>query len=233
MSEIVTYRCAEGVATITMDDGKVNAVSPTLQAGLQAALGRAEADGAVVVLRGRDGMFSAGFDLGVLGQGGDAAIEMVMGGWVLAKRLLSFPRPVVIACTGHAVAMGAFLTLTADHRVATTRRAKFATNEVAIGMTMPHTAILLMRNRLTPAACDRAMLLAETFTPEGALAAGFVDELVDPEQFEDHLATLSTRLATLDAAAHRRSKERARAGLLAAIDEAMAQDRADLERVFA
>ena len=167
---IVTYGCADGVATITLDDGKVNAVSPTLQAGLHDALDRAEADGAVVVLRGRDGMFSAGFDLGVLAQGGDPAIEMVMGGWVLARRLLSFPRPVVLACTGHAVAMGAFLLLTGDHRVATTRRAKFATNEVAIGMTLPHTAILLMRNRLTPAACDRAMLLAETFTPEGALA---------------------------------------------------------------
>ena len=233
VTRIVTYRCADGVATITLDDGKVNAVSPALQAGLHAALDEAEADGTVAVLRGRDGMFSAGFDLGVLAQGGDAAIEMVMGGWVLARRLLSFPRPVVMACTGHAVAMGAFLLLTADHRVATTRRAKFATNEVAIGMTMPHTAILLMRNRLTPAACDRAMLLAETFTPEGALAAGFVDELVDPEQFEDHVAALGARLASLDVAAHRRSKERARAGLLAAIDEAMLRDRADLEQVFA
>lgn len=232
VTDIVTYRCADGVATITMDDGKVNAVSPTLQAGLHAALDSAAADGAVVVLRGRDGAFSAGFDLEVLGRGGDEAIEMVMGGWVLARRLLAFPRPVVIVCTGHAVAMGAFLTLTADHRVATTRRAKFATNEVAIGMTMPHTAILLMRNRLAPAACDRAMLLAETFTPEGAVTAGFVDELVAPEQLDDHLTALGARLVALDVAAHRRSKERARAGLLAAIDAAMEQDRADLELVF-
>lgn len=232
VTDIVSYGYVDGVATITMDDGKVNAVSPTLQAGLHVALDRAEADGAVVVLRGRDGAFSAGFDLEVLGRGGEAAIEMVMGGWVLARRLLAFPRPVVIACTGHAVAMGAFLTMTADHRVATTRRAKFATNEVAIGMTMPHTAILLMRHRLTPAACDRAMLLAETFTPQGAMAAGFVDELVEPDELDGHLAALGTRLAALDAAAHRRSKERARAGLLSAIDTAMEQDRADLEQVF-
>jgi enoyl-CoA hydratase len=232
VTDIVSYGCVDGVATITMDDGKVNAVSPTLQAGLHAALDRAEADAVVIVLRGRDGAFSAGFDLDVLGRGGGEAIAMVMGGWLLSRRLLAFPRPVVIACTGHAVAMGAFLTLTADHRVGTTRRAKFATNEVAIGMTMPHTAILLMRHRLTPAACERAMLLAETFTPEGAVAAGFVDELVDPEQLDDHLATLGARLASLDVAAHRRTKERARAALLAAIDDAMVHDRADLERVF-
>lgn len=229
---IVSYALVDGVATITMDDGKVNAVSPTLQAGVHGALDRAEADGAVVVLRGRDGAFSAGFDLEVLGRGGEDAIGMVMGGFALARRLLAFPRPVVIACTGHAVAMGAFLTMTGDHRVATTRPAKFATNEVAIGMTMPHTAILLMRQRLTPAACERAMLLAETFTPEGALAAGFVDELVAPEQLDAHLAALGSRLTRLDPTAHRRSKERGRAALLAEIDAAMVRDRAELERVF-
>ena len=90
---LVNYHLDDVVATITMDDGKVNALSPAMQAELNKALDQAEADGAVVVLSGRDGVFSAGFDLGVMRGGGDEAVSMVRGGFDLAHRLLSFPTP--------------------------------------------------------------------------------------------------------------------------------------------
>lgn len=232
MDQRVTNSIVDGVATITLDDGRANTLSPEMQAGINAALDEAEAAGAVVVLRGREGRFSAGFDLGVLSAGGQPAVDMVVGGFRLARRLVSFPRPVIVACTGHAIAMGAFLLLATDLRVATTEPAKFATNEVAIGMTMPHTAIALMQFRLAPAARERAMLLAETFTPEGAVAAGFVDELVVPEEFDRHVAEVAARLAALDARAHRSSKLRSRAALLAQLDTAIDTDREELESIF-
>jgi enoyl-CoA hydratase len=94
------------VATITLDDGKVNVMSLAMQAEIHAALDRAESDRAVVVLTGRDGVLSAGFDLQVLSAGGSAAASMVIGGFELAARVLAFLRPVVVACTGHAIAMG-------------------------------------------------------------------------------------------------------------------------------
>src|SRR3954468_10810787 len=108
---LVTDRIEDAIATITMDDGKRNALSPAMLAELNAALDRAEAARALVVLTGRDGVFSAGFDLRVLGNAGADAAGMVRTGFELAARLLAFPTPTVVACTGHAIAMGAFLVL--------------------------------------------------------------------------------------------------------------------------
>ena len=108
---LVTYRLDGAVATITMDDGRVNALASPMLEELNAGLDRAEADAMVVVLAGRTGVFSAGFDLSVLMGGGPDALAMLRGGFELAHRLLSFPKPVLIACTGHAIAMGSFLLL--------------------------------------------------------------------------------------------------------------------------
>src|SRR5712671_4161796 len=106
MGALVTYSFEDAIATITMDDGKVNALSLAMLTELGEAFDHAEADGAVVVLTGREGRFSAGFDLGVLRAGGDDAWAMLRAGFELSARLLAFPTPVVIACPGHAIAMG-------------------------------------------------------------------------------------------------------------------------------
>ncbi len=175
MGALVSYQLAEAgdpVATVTMDDGKVNALSPALQAELHAALDQAQADGAVVVVAGRDGVFSAGFDLDTLNAGGPEAIAMVEGGFELAARVLAFPAPVVMACTGHAVAMGVFLLLSGDYRVGASGPYRLQANEVAIGLTLPHAAVEVLRQRLTPAAFDRAAILAEAFGPTRARPPG-------------------------------------------------------------
>src|SRR5262245_28024313 len=108
MRTLVTYDLSDSIATITLDDGKRNALSLDVFSQLAAALDRAEADRAVVVLTGREGVFSAGFDLRTLGAGGAGASTLVLTGFELAARILAFPTPVVVACTGHALAMGAF-----------------------------------------------------------------------------------------------------------------------------
>src|SRR5260370_24473285 len=137
---MISYRLDDTIATITIDDGKVNALSLTVLTDLNAALDRAEQDQAVVVLAGREGVFSAGFDLPVLRGGGPDALAMLRAGFETAARLLAFPRPVVIACTGHAVAMGVFLLLCGDYRVGATGPYQISANEVAIGLTMPRAA---------------------------------------------------------------------------------------------
>src|SRR5215468_869589 len=178
MGRGICYTLADGVATITMDDGKVNALSPHMLGELNAALDRAQADEAAVVLTGRSGLFSAGFDLAVLRAGGPAAAAMVRSGFELAARLLGFPAPVLAACSGHAVAMGAFLLLAADYRIGVAGPFRITANEVAIGVTMPQAAIELCQARLAPAAFSRAVMLAEVFSPEDAAAAGFLDQVV-------------------------------------------------------
>jgi enoyl-CoA hydratase len=216
----VRYANADGVATVTMDDGKANALSPSMLAAVNEALDRAEREGAgAVVLAGRPGRFSAGFDLSVLRGGGSDAEDMVRAGFALAARLFGFPRPVVVACTGHAVAMGSFLLCAADHRIGAAGDFKIQANEVAIGITMPYAALALMRYRLTPAAFDRAVGLSAIFTPTAAITAGWLDEIVDVEAVVGCAQSVAASVVGLDARAHAASKQRARAAALAEVRE--------------
>lgn len=224
MDALVTYRLRDSVATITMDDGKVNALSLAMLAELGTALDRAAADRAVVVLTGREGVFSAGFDLPVLRGGGTAAAELLHAGFDLAARLLAFPAPVLVACPGHAVAMGVFLVLSGDYRIGVRGPYKLTANEVAIGMTVPQAAMEICRQRLTPACFNRAVVLAEVFAPEDAVAAGFLDRVVPAAELAEAAAEAAAGLARLDLDAHAATKLRARRLSGTALREAIDSD---------
>ena len=179
---------------------------------------------AVVVFTGRPGRFSGGFDLGVIRSGGSDAADMLNAGFELAERLLSFPRPVVVASTGHSIAMGAFLLLSGDYRIGVRGAFKIMANEVAIGMTMPLTAIEICRQRLAPAHFERAVLLAEAYAPDDAVAAGFLDRVVEESELQQAAAEHALALTALDATAHRYSKLRARREMLVALRTAIEAD---------
>jgi len=228
VSSIVSYRFGDGVAEIAMDDGKANALSNEMFAALNEAFDRAEADGAVVVLSGREGRFSAGFDLNTLSAGGTAAVDMLRAGFELSYRMLSFPRPVVVACTGHAIAMGVFVLLSGDYRVGADGPFKITANEVMIGLTMPHAAVEICRQRLTPAHYNRAMLLAEVYSPAGAVEAGFLDRVVDPGDVTKAAGDTARSFLDLNAAAHTGTKLRAREQSLTALRAAIEADDAQL-----
>ncbi len=222
MSDLTTYELDDRIATITMDDGKVNAFSiPMLQA-LHAAFDRAEQDDAVVLLTGREGYFSAGFDLKVFASGDvERVIEMLRLGATLTERILSFKTPVLAACNGHAVAAGSFVLLAADLRIGTEGPFRIGLNEVKIGLTMPWFAIELARQRLEPAAFSRAVVTANMYDPGEALAAGFLDRVVTASELRAASLAEAAELAGLNAAAHTATKLRARKGSLAAIRSAI------------
>jgi enoyl-CoA hydratase len=222
MASLVDVQREGSVTTITMDDGKVNVLSPAMLEELGAGLDAAEAAKTAVVLAGREGKFSGGFDLAVLRAGGSDAVAMLRGGFELSYRLLSFPTPVVIACTGHTVAMGVFLLLSGDYRIGGAGPYKVIANEVAIGLTMPDTAIEICRQRLTPAAFTRAVILAEAFTmDDAAVQAGFLDRVVPAAELHEQAQTTAAALAELDPAAHAGSKLHARAPALQALRAAI------------
>lgn len=216
-----------GIATIKLDDGDKNLISPQMLRELNHGLDQAEQAGAVVVITGRDNIFSAGFDLKVLKTGVLDTFEMLMGGFGLSLRLLSFPTPVVIACNGHAIAMGSFMLLSGDYRIGVEGDFKIVANEVAIGLTMPYSAVEICRQRLKPAYFDRAVLLSETFKPATALDAGFFDAVVPQSQLESHVMKLARQLTELDLTAHRLSKLRMRKKMLTTLKRALLQDRLD------
>jgi enoyl-CoA hydratase len=214
MMKFVRYDLQERVATIRLDDGKRNALSPEVLREIYQAFDQAESDGATVILTGREEVFSAGFDLKVMKRGGFDALRMLRLGYSLTARVMRYPHPLIVACTGHSLAMGVFLMLSADYVLGSRGDFKIAANEVAIGMTMPRVAAATLQNRLNPAAFQRAVTLAEYFDPQSALEAGFFDELVDPAEVLSRAQALATRSLDLDAHAHKVSKRRIREKLV-------------------
>ena len=117
MSDTVTYRLENNIATITMDDGKANVLSTSMIEQINNAFNQAESDGAIVVFTGREGIFSGGFNLNEMQSSQQHAMALTSKGSKLARRILSFPTPVIALSTGHTIAMGAFLMLACDYRM--------------------------------------------------------------------------------------------------------------------
>jgi enoyl-CoA hydratase len=213
-SDAVSYELNDAVATIRIDDGKRNALSPDILEALYAAFDRARDDGAAVILTGRETVFSAGFDLNVMKKGGTNALRMLRAGYGLTAHVMAHPHPVVVACNGHAMAMGVFLMLSADYIVGSRGDFRIAANEVAIGLPMPRVAAAMLEHRLAPAAYQRAVTLSEFFDVDSALKAGFFDDLVDPELLMERAADHMALFRKLPAGAHAAAKKRIRAALI-------------------
>lgn len=224
MNELVDYRFEDGIATLTLNNGKVNAISPEVIAAFNDALDQAVQARAVVIITGQPGILSAGYDLKVMTSSPQNAISLVTQGSTLARRLLSHPFPVVVACPGHAVAKGAFLLLSADYRIGVEGPFHIGLNEVQIGMTMHHAGIELARDRLGRAAFERSVIGAEMFDPAGALQAGFLDQIVAPEQLQAAALAAAQRLQKLNMKAHAKTKLKARRTFLETLDEAILLD---------
>ena len=221
MAELATYELEGRVATIAMDDGKVNALSIEMLKEVHAALDQAERDEAVVVLTGREKFFSAGFDLKVFSERPGEIVEMLTLGARLSERILSFPTPVLVACSGHAIAAGTFAALAADLRIGVDGPFKLGLNEVKIGLTVPLYVVELARQRLTPRDFNRSLVTAAMYSPSEAVAAGFLDRVVATEELREASLAAAEELAGLDMAAHAATKLRVRDGALKALREAI------------
>ena len=224
MTDLTRYEEIDDIAVIRLDDGKANAFGPPMIAAVDAELDRAGESAKAVVLTGRDGMFSGGFDLKVI-QGGDgtAAREMATAGARLMMRLYDLPQPLVIAASGHAIALGAICALTGDHRIGIHGEFRMGLNEVAIGSTLPPFAWLLAKDRLSKRYLTQAVVTANIYTHAGALDAGFLDELVEPAALLDTALAKARQLAELPAHAYAGMKHELRgegiAGVLAGLDD--------------
>lgn len=220
MSTKVTTAIEGGVARITMDDGKVNAMSTPMMDEINQALNAAEAAGAIVVLAGRTGIFSAGFDLSTFKRGREATLEMLRAGAGLIQRLLAFPRPVMTVCTGHAYPMGAFLMMSADVRFGLDGAWRIGMNEVAIGLTVPKFAIELARHRLTPPGFA-AISSAAMFAPTDAMRLGYLDQVLPSTLLASAIEEEVTRLCALDMPSFAATKARINEHALQAIGAAL------------
>ena len=225
MSELISYHLEDGIATLTLSNGKVNAISPDVIAAFHAALDRAEQDRAIVILTGHPGILSGGYDLKVITSSAENAINLVAAGSTLTRRMLAHPFPIIVACGGHAVAKGAFLLLAADYRIGVEGPFSIGLNEVLIGMTMHHVGIELARDRLGKSAFQRSVINGEMFNPQGALAAGFLDQLTTPDELMATAQAVAQQMKKMNMTAHKNTKLKVRKALLETLDAAIEQDK--------
>ena len=194
MTAPATIEIKDEIAILTMDDGKANAINPPMLEAFNACLDQAEKDAKVLIITGREGRFSGGFDLKLMmSLPGPEVKALVDGGGKLAHRLFSFPMPVISACNGHGVAMGSFILLSSDVRIGTAGAFKIGANETQINMVLPIFASELVKARVAPSYLTRSMVFGELFDPETAVKAGYLDRVVEAD------ALLATAKATADA----------------------------------
>ena len=228
MSDLISYQLEDGIATLTLSNGKVNAISPDVIAAFNAALDRAEQDRAIVVVTGQPGILSGGYDLKVMTSGPQNAINLVAAGSTLARRMLAHPYPIIVACPGHAVAKGAFILLSADYRIGVEGPFNIGLNEVQIGMTMHHVGIELARDRLRKSAFHRSVINGEMFDSQGAVDAGFLDKVVPAEQLLATAQAVAQQMKKINMTAHKNTKLKVRKALLETLDAAIALDKQHL-----
>jgi enoyl-CoA hydratase len=207
---LVSCEFEDGVAEVHLDDGKRNALGPPLLGRLMETIDAAETENSALLMIGRPGTFCAGFDVAVIRQGPEKTREMTALGAELWMRLLTFPRPVVMACTGHAVAAGAVLLCTADWRIAATGDFKIGLSEVELGLPLQGVPLELVRARLSKRHFERATILAQLYGPDEAVDAGWVDETVAADQIVDSARGVARRYAKLPATAFARTKKQSR-----------------------
>jgi len=216
----VTTTINDGVAIVVLDDGKANALGSQMWAELNAALDEAETADAIVVITGREGMMSGGFDLKEMGDGPQDALELTSKGSKFARRLMAHPRPVIMAAPGHTIAMGAFLALACDYSMIKDGDFKVGLNETLIGMTMHNFGIEMGRYHLSNAYFNRCVINGEIFSPKGAMHAGFFDRVVPAEQWPMAIQMFGQ----LNAKAFRETKLRSRKEIFAILDQAIVDD---------
>lgn len=206
MTHPVAFELEDDIAIVTMDDTKANAFGPTMIAALSEAFDRAEKEAKAIVLTGRPGVLSAGFDLKVMKEGPEATAAMVSAGAQLLLKMYLHPLPLITATPGHAIAAGAILLLASDVRIGAAGASSIGLNETSIGMALPPFGVELARDRLIPGALSPAVLGATLYDPETAAAVGYLDRVCDAADLLNEAKKTAAHYATLDGRSYAATK---------------------------
>ena len=198
----------ENVSIITLDDGKANVFSPAMIQEVCGLLDQIPTDKGSLLITGRPGMFSAGFDLKIIGSGdAEKIISMLKSGFTLLSRIFSFPRPIVAACSGHSIALGAFLLCCCDYRVGCKGSFQIGANEARTNMIIPTPILEIAKFKLAKSHKQRALLNGEMYPIDKAIEPGYLDEVVDVDKLAEVAMVKAKDLATLGHPSYHQTKE--------------------------
>lgn len=199
----ISLEIIEDVAQITLDDGKANVINPPWIENFLETFTEAEKSAKAIVIAGRDGIFSGGFDLKWMPTASaDEIVTLLDGGGEIVTRVYGSERPVIAACTGHAIAMGFFLLLSCDTRIGAKGEFGFGANETANGMNLPVFASVIAKERLDPLKLTELVIQARMFSPADAVCLGALDKVVAPDQVIDTAMEQAATLARLPGGAY-------------------------------
>ena len=209
MSEkLATIETKDDISIITLNDGKANVFSSQMTQDINECLDKVSNEKGCLIITGKEGMFSAGFDLKTL-QGGDVKLiqEMTLTGFKLLSRIFSFPRPVIAACSGHGIALGTFLLCCCDYRIGIKGDFMLGANEMRTNMVIPHPILELIKFRVAQSHKYRAVLGAEMYSLSDGKNAGLIDEIVEPEDLLSAAMEKANDLATMGHPSYSLTKE--------------------------
>ena len=205
---LATLTSKDDISIITLDDGKANVFSPKMIQDINQCLDKVPTESGALIITGREGMFSAGFDLKIISAGDiQATMDMSLSGFKLLSRIFAFPRPILAACSGHGIALGTFLLCCCDYRVGVKGDFMIGANEMRTNMVIPIPILELISHRVSASHKYRAILGAEMYSIESGLEAGLIDEVVDPENLMETAMLKAKDLATMGHPSYTLTKE--------------------------
>ncbi len=206
--KIATLKKEGNVSIISLDDGKANVFSPEMSKQINECLDQVATDEGCMIITGREGMFSGGLDLKIIQSGDlDHIQEMSFSAFKLLARIFSFPRPVIAACSGHAVALGTFLLCCCDYRIGVKGEFMLGANEMRTNMVIPTPILELIKFRVSNAHKYRSVLGAEMYTLEDSISAGLIDEVVDQNSLMSAVEEKAKDLSTMGHPSYSMTKE--------------------------
>ncbi len=195
---IATLSKENDISIIKLDDGKANAFSYDMLSQVNDLLKKVPRDSGALVITGREGLFSGGFDLKTLATGDMEKItKMVQLGYRLLLELFSFDRPIVAAVSGHSIALGLFVTCSADYRIAIDGKYVCQANEVRNNMDIPTQIMEIIRARVNKKYFYSAVYHSDAYSVQDSIEVGYIDEVVSEDQFMERVMEKAEELATL------------------------------------
>ncbi len=210
----------DGVAFLTFDHGKVNAIDIEFCRGTMELLDQClQWNVDALIVKGNPRAFSAGIDLKRwLNEGEDYVEPFLSDLEKLFTRLFTFPKPVVAVIDGPAVAGGCMLAAAADYRLITPD-AKIGIPELRIGVPLPMSAIEIMRFVAQPAAFHGIVNGGAMFDGRAAVENGLANRVASPETIVDEAIEVANELAAVPGAAFALTKKQTHAPALKNIEE--------------